>query len=313
MKILLAGGGGEVGRYMAGDFLGQGHAVTVLDRPEKEKDSGQIAGTTYFGGDLSDRGLVREAVKGADTVINLAWSFADDPQIVFGRDIAGHINLLEEASAAQVRAFIYTSTAVVYGRAVTHPVTESHPCLTGKARKPLYALGKQTAEELCRHYHRQKGLAATIFRFWWAFGDTIGGSNLRNLVRAALKNEPLEMVRGAGGLFATMADLGRAALAAASTPAAAGATYNIGSLFLSWQEIGEIIISLTRSRSSVKIVPPGEWRGPAFLNEIWDLDVSKAEAQLAFKAESPREAMKARFARALTACVSQVKEEAAAT
>jgi UDP-glucose 4-epimerase len=312
MKILLAGGGGEVGRYMARDLLGRGHEVAVLDRPERERDGGHIPGTTYFRGDLSDRALVREAVQGADMAINLAWSFADDPQAIFGGDIAGHINLLEEAAAAKVNAFIYTSTAVVYGRAMTHPVTETHPCLTGEARKPLYALGKQTAEELCRHYHRQKGLAATIFRFWWAFGDTIGGSNLRNLVRAAIRNEPLEMVRGAGGLFATMADLGRAALAAASTPAAAGETYNIGSLFLSWQEIGEIIISLTQSRSSVKFVPSGEWEGPAFLNEIWDLDVTKAEVQLAFKAASPREATKAQFARALTACVAQVKEETAA-
>ncbi len=312
MKILLAGGGGEVGRYMAGDLLGRGHEVAVLDRPEKEKDGMQIAGMTYFGGDLAERGLVREAVKGADTVINLAWSFADDPRTIFGGDIAGHINLLEEAADARVKSFIYTSTAVAYGRAVTHPVTESHPCLTGEARKPLYALGKQTAEELCRHYQRQKGLAATIFRFWWAFGDTIGGSNLRNLVRAALKNEPLEMVQGAGGLFATMADLGRAALSAATTPAAAGETYNIGSLFLSWQEIGEIIIRLTQSRSVVKFVPSGEWKGPAFLNEIWDLDVTKAEAQLAFKPESTREAMKDQFARALTACVAQVREETAA-
>jgi UDP-glucose 4-epimerase len=310
MKILLAGGAGEVGRYLARDFIGRGHEVAVLDRPEK--DSLKIAGTTYFGGDLSDLSLVREAVKGTDTVINLAWSFADDPQTIFGGDIAGHINLLEETAAAEVSTFIYTSTAVVYGRAVTHPVTESHPCLTGEARKPLYALGKQTAEEICRHYHRQKGLAATIFRFWWAFGDTIGGSNLRNLVRAALKNEPMEMVQGAGGLFATMADLGRAALAAAATPAAAGETYNIGSLFLSWQEIGEIIIRLTQSCSAVKFVPSGEWKGPAFLNEIWDLDVTKAETQLVFKPESTREAMKAQFARALTACVAQVREETAA-
>jgi len=310
MKILLAGGGGEVGQYLARDFLGRGHEVAILDRPEKEEESGLIAGTTYFGGDLSNRGLVREAIKGADTVINLAWSFADDPQTIFGGDIAGHINLLEEAVANKVRAFIYTSTAVVYGRTVTHPVTETHPCLTGEARKPLYALGKQTAEELCRHYHRDKGLAATIIRFWWAFGDTIGGSNLRNLVRTALKNEPLEMVQGAGGLFATMADLGRAALAAAETPAAAGETYNIGSLFLSWQEIGEIIVRLTRSRSEVKFVPPDKWRGPAFLNEIWDLDVTKAKAELGFEAESPREGLKAQFARALTACVTQVQQGA---
>jgi nucleoside-diphosphate-sugar epimerase len=244
-----------------------------------------------------------------DAVVNLAWSFADDPQVIFGEDIRGHVNLLEAACAHNVSRFIYTSTATVYGKAVHPPVTEAHPCLIAEARKPLYALGKYTAEELCHYYFKTRGLAATVFRFWWAFGATIGGSNLRDLIRKSLNNRPLEMVQGAGGAFLTMADLGRAILLAVSKPAAAGQVYNLGSLFLSWKEIGDIIIGLTGSTSVIKPISPEQWRGAAFLNEIWDLDWSKAKQELGYDPAESAETMKASFIEALKSCVTQVRSE----
>jgi nucleoside-diphosphate-sugar epimerase len=207
-----------------------------------------------------------------------------------------------------VKRFIYTSTATVYGRAVSHPVTESHPCLIGEARKPLYALGKYTAEELCKLYGKEHGLSVSIFRFWWAFGEGIGGRHLRDLIKKAMRHEPLEMVRGAGGAFVTMADLGRAMMSAIVQPAAAGQVYNLGSLFLTWEEIGEMIGSLTHSTSAVRLVPADQWRGAAFLNEVWDLSWGKAERDFGFRPSQPSEALRAQFRRALQGCIDQMRE-----
>ena len=188
-------------------------------------------------------------------------------------------------------------------------MTEAHPCLIAEARKPLYALGKYTAEELCRYYFKTRGLPTTIFRFWWAFGATIGGSNLRDLIRKSIHNQPLEMVQGAGGAFLTMADLGRAIHLSVSKPAAAGQVYNLGSLFLSWKEIGDIIIGLTGSTSVVKPISPEQWRGAAFLNEVWDLDWSKAKQEIGYEPAESAEVMKASFIEALQSCVAQVRSE----
>ena len=304
MKILIAGGAGEVGWHLVQDFTDQGHSVRVLDRSEKTKGLRDA-----IRGDLSDPALVSAAVEGVDAIVNLAWSFAEDPQVIFGEDIRGHVNLLEAACTHKVSRFIYTSTATVYGKAVHHPVTEAHPCLITEARKPLYALGKYTAEELCQYYFKTRGLPTTVLRFWWAFGATIGGSNLRDLIRKAAKNQPLEMVQGAGGAFLTMADLGRAILLAVSKPAAAGRIYNVGSLFLSWKEIGDIIIGLTGSRSVIQPVSSENWRGAAFLNEVWDLDWSKARQEIGYEPAGSVEAMKASFMEALKSCVAQVRSE----
>jgi UDP-glucose 4-epimerase len=304
MKILNVGGAGEVGKHLVQDLTDQGHMVRVLDRAEKTKGLRDA-----IRGDLSDPELVHSAVEGVDAIVNLAWSFADDPPVIFGEDIRGHLNLLEATCAQKVSRFIYTSTATVYGKAVHHPVTEAHPCLIAEARKPLYALGKHTAEELCRYYFKARGLPTTVFRFWWAFGATIGGSNLRDLIRKATHNQPLEMVPGAGGAFLTMADLGRAILQSASKPAAAGQVYNLGSLFLSWKEIADIIIALTGSTSVIKMISPEQWRGAAFLNEVWDLDWTKAKKELGYEPTDATETMKASFVEALKNCVAQVRHE----
>ncbi len=152
MKVLIAGGAGEVGRYLAKDLSRKGYEVKVLDRV-KRPDKEEYRSMTYLQGDLTDAPSVIKNVQGMDVVIHLAWSFSDDPATIFGEDIKGHINLLEAASSSRVRSFIYTSTATVYGRAVQHPVTETHPCLVEEARKPLYALGKYAAEELCNNLH----------------------------------------------------------------------------------------------------------------------------------------------------------------
>lgn len=127
MRVLIAGGAGEVGRYLLKDLSQKGYDVTILDRAPKVPGVDEKQPLTYLQGNLTDAALVNRAVQGKDVIINLAWSFADDPQTVFGEDITGHINLLEAASSSKVRSFIYASTATVYGRAVLHPVTETHP------------------------------------------------------------------------------------------------------------------------------------------------------------------------------------------
>jgi UDP-glucose 4-epimerase len=305
---LIVGGAGDVGKHLTKDFSNQGHEVVVLDRAIKTEEMEKLS-ITYLQGNLVDRTLVSELVRGMDVIINLAWSFADEPQVIFGEDIEGHINLLEVASQSGIKSFIYTSTATVYGRAASHPVTETHPCLIGDARKPLYALGKYTAEELCRLYHKERSLPINIFRFWWAFGENIGGRHLRDLIRKSMNHQPLEMVRGAGGTFVTMTDLGRAITSAIARSTGSGQIYNLGSLFLTWEEIGAMIVSLTHSNSIIRLIPSDQWKGPAFLNEVWDLSWDKAKHELAYEPQHSTEKIRSLFVEALRNCVDQVLRE----
>ncbi|MGB9661179.1 MAG: NAD-dependent epimerase/dehydratase family protein [Moorellaceae bacterium] len=309
MIVFIAGGAGDVGRYLVKCFSRQGHQVIVLDRAPGMPSGYEEYPAAYYRGSLTDKALVREALEGAEVVINLAWSFADEAQTIFAEDIQGQIHLLEAAREIEVRSFLYTSTATVYGRAMSHPVTESHPCLVEEARKPLYALGKYTAEKLGLIYAREYHLPVTIFRFWWAFGEHIGGRHLRELVRKALENQPLDMAAGAGGTFVTMADLAEAMRLAVGNSQAAGQIYNVGSLFLTWEEIAAMIIDLVGSQSSLNLIPGERWEGPAFLNEVWDLTWEKATRELGYRPRRTAGETRAMFIQALKNCIERVKEE----
>ncbi|APC08794.1 NAD-dependent epimerase/dehydratase family protein [Neomoorella thermoacetica] len=309
MEILITGGSGDVGRYLVWDLAGRGHRVRVLDRALPNGYSLPVSQETLFKGQLEDKELVVRAVKGVEAVIHLAWSFSDDPLEVFGGDLIGHINLLTAAARAGVKHFIYASTATVYGRAAGHPVVEEHPCLVGEARKPLYALGKFAAEELCRQYCREQGLPVTIFRFWWAFGDEIGGRHLRNLIRVALNGEVLRVPVAAGGTFVSMADLAAACRLVLAGEGACGQVYNLGSLYLTWEEIASKIIELTGSAGKLQLVPQDEWTGPAFLNEVWDLSWEKAARELGYRPTLTVDECRSALTRALLRCVDKVRAE----
>jgi UDP-glucose 4-epimerase len=115
------------------------------------------------------------------------------------------------------------------------------------------------------------------------------------------------MVRGAGGAFITMGDLTSAVGAVIAHPSASGQVYNVGSFFLAWEEVGRMIIDQTGSDSALSLLPSEGWGGPAFLNEVWDLDWEKATAEIGYRPKSDLEG-RALFAKALRACVDRVRE-----
>lgn len=307
MRILLAGGAGEVGVHLTEFFLGHGHEVLVLDKASLPLAVTKSAQLVVIQGDLQDKPLVQAAMQGVDVAVNLAWSFADDAVTIFQQDLVGHVNLLEAAVERKVGKFFYASTATVYGLPQRLTITERHPCLLQQARKPLYALGKYAAEQLCHIYHIEKKLPITLLRFWWAFGNTIGGKHLRALIRTALAGEQLQVVAGCGGSFVTMADLASFILAAAVNPVTAGGVYNIGSLYLKWSEIVAMIIEEIGSSSAVIELPSYAWNGPAFLNEKWNLSWAKARQHTGYNPAGDADSNRKVFRLALARCIEEVK------
>jgi UDP-glucose 4-epimerase len=308
VRILLAGGAGEVGRHLAAIFCEWGHQVVILDRSDQIEEVKKDYLLSTVQADLSDPERLKEIVDDFDAVVNLAWSFADDPRELFSDDIVGHINLMDAATTAKVRRYIYVSTAAVYGTPGCQPVVEDQVCLPEQARKPMYGVAKYTAEKISLAVCREYGVPITIFRFWWAFGDSIGGKHLRQLVRKAMQGEPLRVAAGAGGTFLSMADLAAAIELAIVNPKAIGATYNLGSLFLTWQEIGASIIECAKSRSPLTVETAKPWDGPAFLGETWDISWEKAAQEIGYNPLLEPDGARAAFNQALARCVEGVRK-----
>jgi UDP-glucose 4-epimerase len=277
MNFLITGGAGSVGSDLTTALLRKGHRVKVFDR--KTRTVGSICDDRleWIEGRLENAPLVQEAIRGVDVVIHLAWSFSDDPAELLECDLKGHVILLDACVAAKVKRLFYTSTAVVYGKPVQVPIIEESPCLVEEARKPFYAIAKQAAEKLTLVYWKMQGLPVTIFRFWWSYGEKIGGRHLRDMITLALKGLPLMVPEKAGGSFLDHKDMIQALYLAVEKQESVGQIFNLATLYQEWKDIARMIIEVTGSTSSLEVIPAGEWAGAPFLADSWELSIAKAQ------------------------------------
>lgn len=283
MKVLITGGAGSVGSYLTASLLSRGHEARILDKNVGPLQSIKDRGLTLIQGAVEDRNTVQSCIQGVDAVIHLAWSFSEDPLDVLEQDLKGHIYLLEEAVSQKVKHFIYTSTAVVYGKPQYSPIDERHPLVVEEARKPLYGIAKAAAEKLCLMYWKAKGLPITIFRFWWAYGEEIGGRHLREMLKTASRGEPLEVPRDSGGSFLHLADFAQALELSYFNPRTYGETFNLSTVYVTWEEVARMVVEVTGSSSEIKAIPREEWKGSAFLADPWKLDESRARELLGYR------------------------------
>jgi len=305
-NILITGGAGSCGKHLVVSLLSQGHEVRVIDKNVSPLRSITDKRLTLIQAGIEDRDALKPAVAGVDAVLHLAWSFSEDPLEVVEQDLRGHIFLLEEMASQKVGHLIYTSTAVVYGKPKYSPIDEQHPLVVEEARKPLYGIAKAAAEKLCLMYGKTKGPPATIVRFWWAYGEEIGGKHLREMLKTASAGSPLEVPADSGGSFVHMADLAQGVDRCLFQPTAYGQTYNFSTVYVTWEEVAGMVRDVTGSRSGIRSIPREKWTGSAFLADPWRLDDKLAREGLGY---TPMEASaaKASLKQAIFRCWEAMK------
>jgi nucleoside-diphosphate-sugar epimerase len=177
VKVLVTGGAGYLGSVVLPVLLGAGHDVRVMDNLMYTGDSllpvWPHPGFSFHRGDVRDRDAVRDAVREVDAVVHLA-AIVGDPACARDDRAAREVNeqasmcLLEEASRARVRRFVFASTCSNYGRMEdpTGYVDE-----TAELRPvSLYAETKVAVERAILAGDAADGMSATTLRFATLFG-----------------------------------------------------------------------------------------------------------------------------------------------
>ena len=306
-KILITGGAGSCGRYLASRLLDAGHEVRVIDKNVEPLKAIKNDRLEVIQAGLSDKDAVKKAVEGVDAILHLAWSFSEVALEVFEQDLIGHLYLLEEAVAQKVRHLIYASTAVVYGKPKHSPIDEEHPLFVEEARKPLYGIAKAAAEKLCIMYSNEGKLPSTVIRFWWAYGDEIGGKHLRTMLKTAAAGELLEVPENAGGSFLHMEDMAEGFEKCLFNPASYSQTFNLATCYVLWKDVAEIARDVTGSSSKILVIPKNEWKGAAFLNDPWELSNAKAKDILGLRPKEAPEATES-LKKAVAACWAEMNK-----
>ena len=148
MKVLLTGGAGYIGSHTAVELLNEGYELVIIDdfsnsKPEVLEAIRKITGKDFkfYEIDYLDRAKLEKVFEEntIDAVINFAGYKAvgesvQKPLEYYTNNVSGCLVLLDTMRKYNVRKFIFSSSATVYGDPKVIPITES--CEVGGTTNP---------------------------------------------------------------------------------------------------------------------------------------------------------------------------------
>jgi nucleoside-diphosphate-sugar epimerase len=164
MRILVTGSSGHLGEALMRVLGEEGHDVIGLDVLASPH--------TTVVGSVADRACVRSCMAGVDAVVHAATlhkpHVESHQRVEFvDTNITGTLNLLEEAVAAGVSRFVFTSTTSTFGRALTPEQGAPAAWITedvAPVPRNIYGTTKTAAENVCELIARDHGLPCLILR-----------------------------------------------------------------------------------------------------------------------------------------------------
>ncbi|PMS38708.1 NAD(P)-dependent oxidoreductase [Trinickia symbiotica] len=135
--ILVTGGSGYIGAQLVPKLLAAGCGVRVLDAQFFPNGLDRLLENRRLEvvrGDIRDKPIVEDSLRGIDTVIHLA-AVANDPSFNLDPEVSRSINidclphLARSAKRSGCQRFIYASSASVYGINAEPVVDETQPCM----------------------------------------------------------------------------------------------------------------------------------------------------------------------------------------
>jgi len=164
MTILVTGSAGHLGEALLRTLREAGRPVLGLDvRPSPFTDRV---------GSIADRDFVERCIRGVDAVIHAATLHKPHvathaKQDFVDTNVSGTLALLEAASRAGVRSFVFTSTTSAFGAALT-PIEGAPAAWITEAVAPvpknIYGVTKVAAETLCELCFRETRLPVVVLR-----------------------------------------------------------------------------------------------------------------------------------------------------
>lgn len=150
----MTGSAGHLGEALVRELRADGHEVVGLDVLD--------SAYTTMTGSIRDRGLVRRCLDGVTGVLHAATLHkphvgTHGRQAFVDTNVTGTLTLLEEAAAAGVGGFVFTSSTSAFGRALSPGAGEPAAWITEEVAsvpRNVYGVTKTAAEGLCAYRAR---------------------------------------------------------------------------------------------------------------------------------------------------------------
>lgn len=269
-KLLVIGGAGLIGSHtvdaLLKDDVGE---VIVYDNfvRGRMENLAQARKDPRFkvydiGGDILQTDILEASMQGIDGVFHLAalWLLQchEFPRSAFDVNVRGTFNVMEACIKAGVQRLVYSSSASVYGDALSEPMTEDHPF----NNKNFYGATKICGEAMLRSFHHRYGLDYVGLRYMNVYGprQDYQGAYIAVIMKMldAIDRGESPTILGDGSEafdFVAVEDCAQANVCAMKANAT-DSFYNVGTgIRTSLKQLAELLLELTESTQPIRYAP----------------------------------------------------------
>mgnify|MGYP006134712785 CR=1 FL=1 len=266
-KFVVVGGAGLIGSHTVDKLLKHDIGEIVIydnfarGREENLQTALKDPRVKIYdvGGDIMQTDILQSAFEGANGVFHFAalWLLQchEYPRTAFDVNVRGTFNVMEACVEKSVERLIYSSSASVYGDAVTDSMDEEHPF----NNKNFYGATKIACEAFLRSYHHRYGLNYVGLRYMNVYGprQDYHGAYIAVIMKMldAIDQGKSPTIMGDGSEafdFVAVEDCALANLKAMSA-STVDEFYNVGTgKRTSLRELAEKIINITGSNQPIE-------------------------------------------------------------
>lgn len=200
MRVLVTGGGGFLGRYLANELAARGDVAIAFDTQLSSLAGSTSENLVLSPGDVTDLANLAQVFKRhkPDVVIHCGavvgvLASMGSPINVVRVNVEGSLNVLEAMRLYDVKRMIHISSEETYGVFQSDVIDEDHPL------NPVlpYGATKVAVEHLSRSYRQLHGIETIHLRTSWVYGHDLPRNRVpKNLIDAAAKGQVLHLERG---------------------------------------------------------------------------------------------------------------------
>jgi UDP-glucose 4-epimerase len=285
MNIFLTGGTGFIGSYVAMELIKNGHNLTVLARnPNKVPALKKVRGIDIVEGDLSDFKLLEKLIPGKDAVILVALKYTKQTGWeVLQDDTLPTVFISDISVKANVKHFIYTSSTAVNDNVYMveqNKIDGSIKCVYSNTKQrpaTFYGATKAASENFLLAQSYSSNMRVNFVRPGYTFGNPVieggstqGDTRFRQIVKDAVNNRPIYVVKNDGTQFIWAGDLAKLYINILDSNVNRKTYFGLSKNFISWHDIAKETIKRCGSNSKIEVEDRG-WSENVTLFDVKDM------------------------------------------
>jgi len=173
-SILVTGGAGYIGSVVCQLLLKEKYNVIIIDDLSRGHKKAIPVEAKFYQCSTLDRKAIEKVLRENPDIKGIIHFAAfievgesvKKPDLFFNNNVTGSLNIIDIANKAGIKAFIFSSSAAVYGIPFKIPIPESSPAI------PInpYGVTKLQVEQFLKYFHKAYNFKYAALRYFNACG-----------------------------------------------------------------------------------------------------------------------------------------------